>query len=174
MHKDWLGSSISLQIKHLLPRHINVYKLMFTAVLCVGQNWKISISCSNCMQKYAASSATILHNIVNILFSIWGNLFQQTMKCCIRKWCTYSPRLFSLLPSGVAAISKHPVALVFGRVHIVIELSQWSSVDLISSKQLGNQNNLINNAESTIEKQQQKNADTNCKQAAQTERQPGR
>ena len=134
MHKDWLGSSISLQIKHLLPRHINVYKLMFTVVLCVGQNWKISISCSNCMQNYAASSATILHNIVNMLFSIWGNLFQQTMKCCIRKWCTYSPRLFSLLPSGVAAISKHPVALVFGRVHIVIELSQWSSVDLIISR----------------------------------------
>ena len=67
-------------------------------------------------------------------FSIWGNLFQQTMKCCIRKWCTYSPRLFSLLPSGVAAISKHPVALVFGRVHIVIELSQWSSVYLIRSR----------------------------------------
>ena len=44
-----------------------------------------------------------------------------------------------------------------------------SSVDLISSKQLGNENNLINNAKSTIEKQQQQNADTNCKQASQTQ-----
>ena len=44
-----------------------------------------------------------------------------------------------------------------------------SSVELISSKQLGNENNLINNAKSTIEKQQQKNPDTNCKQASQTQ-----